>query len=374
LLGGNLSLGTKLSKVVSDNTYLVFDGANGSAVLDDSASNRFEYDEKVYAGYVNFAHSLSKTVNFSAGLRAEKTDAIGDLRTFRADLPDSTDYLNYLSWFPSAGLTWQVSEKHGLALNYGRRINRPDYNVLNPFNNQISELAYEKGNPRLRPEIVNNLELGYTFNFRYNFKVAYSRTHDQITRIFGPAEHDPRAGYITWENLSKQTIWSANLSAPVDVTKKWNAYFNLSASHLDNQADYGNGDVIDLQAFTYNIYMQHTITLPWKLKGEVSGWFSGPGVWGGIFKYEPSWSLDLGLQRKFLRERLNARLSASDIFFQSGWSGFSDFAGLYSIGSGGWDSRRVALSLSYNFGNENVKSRRRQTGMEEEAGRVGGEN
>ena len=371
LLGGKLGLGSKLSRVVSDNTFLVFDEMAGKEELNERRSNRFEYTENVYAGYISFARPLGEKWNFSAGLRAEQTDAKGDLQAFLPELNEPPVELNYLSWFPNAGLMWQVSSKHQLALNYGRRINRPDYNVLNPFNNQLSELSYEKGNPFLRPEIVNNFELGYTLASMYNFKLGYSRTADQITRLIGPDDVDPRASFITWANLAQQTIFSFNISAPVQVTEKWNAYFNISASHTDNQADYGDGAIVDVQAFTYSIYQQHTIDLPGGFKGEISGYFSGPGVWGGVFKYESNWSLDLGLQRKFFKEQLNVRLSAKDIFYESGWDGTSSFNGLISTGGGRWDSRRVSLSLSYNFGNEKVKSRRRKTGLEEEAQRVG---
>jgi len=45
---------------------------------------------------------------------------------------------------------------------------------------------------------------------------------------------------------------------------------------------------------------------------------------------------------------------------------------LVSAGYGSWDSSRVSLSLSYNFGNQNVKSRKRKTGLEDEAERLGG--
>ncbi|MEO0874837.1 MAG: outer membrane beta-barrel protein, partial [Bacteroidota bacterium] len=123
-----------------------------------------------------------------------------------------------------------------------------------------------------------------------------------------------------------------------------------------------------------SIYQQQTIDLPYGFKGEISGWFSGPGIWGGVFEYDPMWSLDLGLQKKFLNDQLNARLSVSDIFYESGWDGVSEFNGLVSAGFGRWDSRRVALSLSYNFGNQNVKSRRRKTGLEDEAKRLGSGN
>lgn len=372
LWGGKLGIGSKLSRVVSDNTFLVFDVANGTQQQNNRLSNRFDYDENVYAGYISYARALGKKWNFAVGLRAEQTDAMGNLQAFLPELQEPPVELNYLSWFPNAGVTWQVAPKHMLALNYGRRINRPDYNVLNPFNNLLSQLSFEKGNPFLRPEIVNNLELGYTLAYRYNFKLGYSRTTDQITRLIGPDDVDPRASFITWENLAEQTIFSFNASIPAQITKKWNAYFNFSASHLDNQADYGEGAVVDVQAFTYSIYQQHTFDLPAGFKGEVSGWFSGPGVWGGVFEYETSWSLNLGVQKKFLQDRLNVRLAVNDIFYESGWDGFSKFDGLLSFGSGRWDSRRASLSISYRFGNQQVKkSRKRKTGLADEEERVG---
>jgi iron complex outermembrane receptor protein len=372
VLGGKLGVGSKVSIVNTDNTFLFFDVENGEPVRNNQNSNEFTYEENVYAGYMDYSRAISEKWNFSIGLRAEQTDILGTLTAFDPSKQEPPVDTSYLSWFPNAGLTWQAAPKHTFALNYGRRINRPDYNVLNPFNNRLSELSYEKGNPFLSPEIVNNLELGYTWAYRYNFKLGYSKTLNQITRLIAPDDIDPRAGFITWDNLAEQTIVSFNISAPVKIVEGWDAYFNAGASYLDNQADYGNGAVVDLQAFTYNIYTQHTISLPYGFKGEVSGYYSGPGVWGGVFEYESNWSLNLGLQRKFFNEQLNVRLSGSDLFYQTGWDGESSFDGLLSSGSGRWDSRRFSMSISYRFGNQNIKSRKRKTGLEDEAGRVGG--
>ncbi|RME98182.1 MAG: TonB-dependent receptor, partial [Bacteroidetes bacterium] len=334
LWGGQLGLGSKLSQVISDNTFLVFDIVGGISTRNDRQSNTFRYDERVYAAYLNFARPIGDKWNFSAGLRAEQTDATGDLKAFLPELQEDPVELNYLNLFPSLGLTYQLSQQNTLAFNYGRRINRPDYNVLNPFNNQLSQLSYEKGNPFLSPEIVNNFELGYTLKYRYNFKIGYSKTTDQITRLIAPDEEDERANFITWENLASQTIWSANISAPLQLTDSWNAYFNITTGYLDNQADYGDGAVVDVQALTFNLYSQQSFQLPWGLQGEISGWYSSPGVWGGVFFYESLWSLNLGLQRKFLNEQLNVRLSANDIFYESNWDGYSEFNGLRSEGFG----------------------------------------
>lgn len=370
-LGGKLGFGTKYGVVSSDNTFLFNDIVDGQEIQNDRRSNQFDYNETVTAGYINYNRTLNDKVSISTGLRLENTDSKGELMAFLPELQEPPVDTNYTNLFPSVGISYQHAPMHSFSANYGRRINRPDYNVLNPFKEQLSILSFSKGNPFLRPEIVNNIELGYTYQYRYNFKIAYSRTTDQITRLIGPDEDDPRAGFINWDNLATQTVWSANLSLPFQFSAKWNAFFNLSSGYTDNQAEYPNGAIVDVQALTYNIYSQQTYTLPGGFTGEVSGYFNGPGVWGGVFKYNESWSLNLGLQKKFLDNNLNVKLSLQDLFFQSGWDGESEFDGLLSEGSGNWDSRKANISLSYSFGNNNVKSRKRRTGIEDESKRAG---
>ncbi|MFT4972244.1 MAG: iron complex outermembrane receptor protein [Saprospiraceae bacterium] len=366
--GGKIGTGAKLSRVMTENIFDIFKGKLEDNNRIDEFSNEFDYDENVTAGYISYARPLGKKWNISTGLRAEYTDAQGD---FRGSQTDSLTNLNYLSWFPNVGLTWQIARTHVLALSYGRRINRPDYNVLNPFINRLSEISFSEGNPGLSPEIVNNIELGYTLAYRFNFKLAYSRTEDQITRIISPSDIDPRATTIFWDNLAKKTVVSFNASLPFQVKEWWNVFLNVNASHIHNEADYGDGAVIDLKTFSYNFFTQNTFKLPKGFTAEVGGYFGGPGIWGGVFKYKETWSLNLGLQRKFLQDKLNVKLSANDLFYEAGWDGVSRFNGLESFGNGNWDSRNVSLSLNYSFGNQNVKSRKRKTSIESEAGRVG---
>ena len=369
---GKLGLGSKFSQVVTKNAFEFYDVRGNEVNFNDIRSNKFDYDERVYAAYGNYAASLSNKINFSGGLRVELTDAQGDLIAFRDELQEPPVELNYISFFPNVGLTYQQAPNKVWALNYGRRINRPDYNVLNPFEIQISELSFMKGNESLNPEIVNNVELGYTFNYIYNFKLSYSVTTDQITRLIGPDERNPKAGFLSWDNIASQTVIGFNFSAPITVKDWWNMYLNVSASHIDNQADYGNGAVVDVQAFTYNLYQQQTFTLPKGFIGEISGYYSGPGVWGGVFEYDSNYSLNFGVQKKFLNDKLNVRIAASDVTYQTGWSGFSEFNGLRGEGAGNWDSRRVSLNLSYSLASSKYKARNRSTGLESESKRVGG--
>ena len=94
-------------------------------------------------------------------------------------------------------------------------------------------------------------------------------------------------GFVTFDNLSTQTLVSLNVSVPADITKWWNVYFPATATYQDNQGFYKDGTpegcTIDLQVYNFNMYDQHTFKLPGKVSFEVSGFFSGPEIWGGNF-------------------------------------------------------------------------------------------
>lgn len=369
LLGGNTSLGAKWSKVATKNSYKFYD-RNPNPVLNINRSNDFDYDEKVLAGYLNYSRNLNAAWAMNAGVRVENTDATGNLKAYNPGQQEPPVEQKYTSVFPNAGITYQKNPLHVINLQYGRRINRPDYNVLNPFKEQLSELSFMKGNAFLRPEIVNNAEISYTAFYQYTITAGYSYITDQITRLIGPDDNDPRANFINWDNLNTQKIYSLNMSLPFDIKKWWSCYINLNGTFTDNQAKYEDGSTVDVQAYNGVIYQQQTFSLPKGYKLECSGWFSSPGVWGGVFLYDPSFSLDLGVQKKFWKDRMNVKLSVSDIFKQSYWSGVSEFDGLRSEGREYNDNRRVSLSVNYDFGNKKSAARKRKVGLEDEEKRL----
>ena len=367
---GAASAGMKYSGVETSNSFLFYQGLAGNRTLVVDRSNSFRYDEKVIAGYASYDGKISDAVTYSAGLRVEATDASGELLAAGSAGQESRTDFDYLSFFPNAGISYATEGGNALNLRYGRRINRPDYSNLNPFRVQLNELSYRRGNPNLQPEKVNNLELGYVLGGRYNFKLAYSRTDDQVAQLFSPDDSLTLAGYETYDNLARQTVVSFTASAPVQVTEWWQAYVNATAGYISNEADYETGGTVNIDLFNYRFYNQNTFTLPAGFTGEITGQYIGPGVGGGIFVYDGFGLVNLGLQKRFLQNALTVKVSASDVFYTSIINGASDFNGLYAQGRVAQDSRRIALSLSYNFGNQKVTSRRRDTGLEEAAGRV----
>lgn len=372
---GKLGVGVKVSRVNTDNDFLFYNVENGQEINDPERSNRFEYTEQVNAGYFNYQSQFSEKVTYQLGLRVEQTNSIGDL-TSAIPNPDNMVERNYTDLFPSAGMTWQASPTNSFQLTFSRRIDRPSYQDLNPFQYKLDELSYRQGNARLRPQYTNSVELGHVFKYTLNTSLSVSRTEDMFAEITDAASDS--SAFIKTENLARQDNISLNVSYPYSPTKWWNSFTNVSAFRSHTEADFGvddfgNSKIVDLDVTTFNFYSQHTFLLPEDFSFEISGWFNSPSVWGGVHKTESMWSMDAGIQKKLWKGKANLKLTVSDIFFTQQWRAINIFGGLTMKGNGGWESRQFRVNFTYNFGSQTVKgARKRKTGMEDENSRIKG--
>ncbi len=358
---GRLGAGFKSSIVETNNRLDFFNVVDGKDFVDSLRTNKFGYFENINALYVNYKREFGSW-SIQAGVRAEHTRSIGDLDALTDQSYDQIDR-NYINFFPSGGLTYAVNQKNSLSLTYSRRIDRPSYQDLNPFEYRIDELSYRKGNVNLRPQMTHSIEFGHTWMYMVNTSLSYGRTEDFFTEITDTTE--VLRSFIIPRNLGFQEYFAMNVGSPLPIKKWWNGYLNLSFTHLYNRADFGANKTIDLRANNYNIYMMHTFTLNKTTSAEISGWYSGPGIWGGTFVNEPMWSMDLGAKKSFLNDKFIVRVAYADIFWTSRWRGVSDFAGLYMDARGGWESRQFRVNLSYSFGNQDLKTRERKAGSED---------
>lgn len=370
-LGGQLALGLKTSLVSTDNIFNFYNVENNEYTIDPERTNQFVYDENINAAYVNYQRQMGKW-GFQGGLRLEHTHSDGRLTSASPTGNDKVER-DYVNLFPSAGITYNANEKNALRLNYSRRIDRPRYQDLNPFEYKLDELTYQRGNPFLRPQYSNSLELGHTYNYMLNTSIGYTYTTDLMTALTDTTEVS--RSYITEVNLASQRTWNINVSYPFAIAKWWNTYTNVSAFNTRNQADFGEGKEIDLSVSAFSVFSQHTFQLPWNVSLELSGFYNSPSIWGSNFRNREFWAVEAGVQKKVLQGRGNLKASLSDLFLSMRWRGVSEFGGLYSVATGGWESRQLRLNFTYNFGNQEVKSaRRRNTGLEDEQKRVKSDN
>lgn len=368
LLGGKLGFGGKATNIKTDNTFEFFDIPNGQPILNLNRSNTFVYTENVNAAYANYSRILGKKWNFQAGVRGEQTNSIGDL-TSAIPQNDQKVTRHYFNLFPSASLNFQQSEKSVWSLNYSKRINRPNYQDLNPFEYKLDELSYMKGNAFLRPQYTNSFSLGHTLFAMLNQSVSFAQTDDFFAQITDTTE-GTRA-FLTQKNIATEQTYSYNASSPFYITKWWSGFANLGVNHSRYRADFGPGKVVHLNVTTFNTYMQHTFKASKSLSFEVSGFYNSPSVWGGTFKTRRIYNVDFGIRKRLMGDKASVFVTVTDIFWGQRWTGTNNFGGLKIVGNGGWESRQFRFGFSYNFGNQQVKKARNHTlGAESEMNRV----
>ncbi|WP_111683903.1 outer membrane beta-barrel family protein [Winogradskyella tangerina] len=364
-LKGKLSFGGKFSKVITDNQFDFYDRINGQDILNEERTNDFEYDENVNALYFNYKRQVKKW-NFQFGLRMENTQSDGILTSLQEDQNNRVKR-NYTDWFPSGGITYQMNQKSSFALIYSRRIQRPNYASLNPFEYKIDELSFSKGNPFLQPQYTENIKLSHTYNYKLTTSLSYSFVSDffaQITEAVGDDQN-----FLITRNVANQRVINLGVSYPTRFADWWSVYLSVNAYRSIYEAT--NPDFNEISQNTLSLYAQHTFKLLKGIRAEVSGWYSSPSVWGGTYETRSIGALNLAVQKRFFDDKLTARLSFNDILYTSPWEGTTEFGNLIINGDGGNDSRQVRFNLTYNFGrNEIKKVRSRNTGLEDEKNRI----
>ena len=145
------------------------------------------------------------------------------------------------------------------SLSYSRRIDRPQYDNLNPFVYHLDPYTYQKGNPYLKPQYTNNFEFNYTYNKSITLTLGYSRTTDVITEVPGT---DPatKVAFVTQQNLQVQNGYNINLYAPYTITKWWSGNVNATGFYLGFKSKNLEGGDLDRGQAAYQIRATETFT------------------------------------------------------------------------------------------------------------------
>jgi iron complex outermembrane receptor protein len=374
---GKLGVGVKTSVIKTENNfgrYNVQQLDPEIKSLDVPRSNQFNYSENINAAYINYNKQL-KGVMIQAGLRVENTNSTGDSYGLNSDGSVNTASKlsferKYTDVFPSAAISFNKNPMNQWGISYSRRIDRPAYQDLNPFEFKLDEYTFMKGNTELRPQYTNIVSLTNTYKYKLTTKLSYSHVADVFTQLVDTAEKSK--SFMTKKNLATQDVFNLNISYPF-MYKAYSAFANFSGNYSHYKADFGGGNrVIDLDVFSFNIYMQHSVTIGKKgWKAEASGWYNSPSLWGGTFKSKALWSMDGGVQKTLFKGKGNLKVSVSDIFYTLRWQGTSNFAGQILTASGRGESRQLRTSFSWRFGSTQVKAaRQRKDASEEEKNRT----
>jgi len=359
-----LETGIKASSVTSDNNLQFFEIIDNTQFYDELRSNHFIYTEQILAAYGNISGSLHPKLTYQLGLRAEQTYSEGESLTLNTVTP--RDYFN---WFPSFFIQQTVSDNYQVNYNYSKRIDRPDYNNLNPFIFYLDPKTWAQGNPLLRPQITHSFSITQSIFKKFNLVLNASKTSNVITEI--PIQNpEDQTTVFQQENLSERYNYAATAVIPLQPFKWWTVNNTLTVFHQDFEFEYSGVDVNNEQT-TYMLRTGNTFSLPAKYRLELNADYQSGLVWG-LFEIQPQWGIDLGIKKSFFNDKIDATLNLTDILRTRRWNGNTNFGGNINEIDQYFGQQSIGFSLRYKFSKgEDFKARSRNTNLDE-LNRAGG--
>lgn len=358
-----LETGVKSSYVSTDNDFQWENLQDGNYVNDVTRSNRFTYKEQVNAAYANL-HREFKSTSVQIGLRTELTHSEGNSLTLQNKVKK-----NYIDFFPSLAVNQTLSAAHEIGFSYSRRIDRPDYQALNPFIYFSDLYTYNQGNPYLDPQYANSFELSYGYKKTTNITFGYIHTKNVITTTL-ISDTVNKTLLLKEENLAARDTYSVNLSRPVVITSWWNTtndatlyYSRFSTPDLMG-VPFKNGKL------TFMVNTMQTFTLSPTINAELSGNYTTDQVFG-TYVAKPIYGVDLGISKSFADKRANIKLAVTDVFNTRKIDVSSAIAQqdyrLYQKD----ETRIFRATFTYNFGSSIIKAvRSRSNSSDAEKSRV----
>lgn len=351
--GGELKSGVKYSRVNADNGAEFYEIIDGEAHIDASQSNRFSYEEQIVAGYLLYTRSLGERWNWEVGLRGEGTFATGVLTSEIAS-QNQTNHRDKFDLFPSASLHWAAGENHNLTLSYAKRIDRPAYQDLNPFEYMLDELSCWRGNPFLAPQKSHSVGLDYTRrNTSLSLSYTYVKDHKaQITDTVSVS----RVMMIPRNVGTRQQI-SLSGYQRLNVARWWRMSLHVTGYYVVNDIAFDEWRKFHPDGFAGIFTLQNTVHLPWNIVMELNGSFHTRHLGAANEYKKPSGYVDLGLSRSFADNRWSVGIALRDMFWTSRWDDYSAYGDFKLWNWGKSESRRVNFNVTYRFGKQKNSER-----------------
>ena len=296
--------------------------------LDDEYDN--DYEEDIYAAYLVTKYNLTDRIGFKLGARFEQVETEAYL--YGPTEHDSTNIITklfddaisqspfdnpYTKIYPSGFLLYKLTDRQNMQFGYSKKVNRPNRRTLSPFPNNTQDISrLRNGNPFLRPEYSDVIELSFSSNSRklnLNLSTSYKNTSDVIMWW----DRD----YVTFDTTtyeiltagnaenSKSTNFSGNIMyrpMPLASVMIWGYGWNSTISDK-GEADF-NGNSRGM-GFGGRL----TLNIPTIARIELSG--NGRGKMKITTGTIPSnYRINLGIQKSFLQNRLSATFKVNDLF------------------------------------------------------------
>ncbi|SDR73375.1 Outer membrane receptor proteins, mostly Fe transport [Formosa sp. Hel1_31_208] len=353
--------GVKFSNITTESNLSQFDVNlnTGNETLDVLNSDTFDYDERIFAGYMNYEISNEK-FDLTIGLRAEQTNLEGASPvTFISNTQD------YLELFPTVSFQYNISDQYNVYANYKRSISRPGYSDLNPFRFFLNDNYVIIGNPQLVPTFLDHYWVGTTlFDGLLTFEAYYQNFDGAISEI--PRQNN-NTNIIEYQsvNFDKTVEFGFDMVIDYSVTERWDTFFVTSFYNREEETNFGNGIVTQDQ---WSNYTNLTNSLSLLKDNSLSVYFDL--IWlgknlQGFQTVEDRLFSQLAISKTVFNKQGTISLSISDLFNTHNFDVATQYQNQFNKQFIDIDDRYIRLGFRYKFGNTKLEFNERTNELEE---------
>lgn len=309
----------------------------------------FEYNRDIFSSYLMYSSSLGKfKLNLGSRFEHYQVDAQFEQEQSGTDV-FSQELFNV---FPSLFISFQDSAEspHQYQLSFGRRIERPSFNQVNPIRQTTTPQILATGNLKLLPQFSNTIEANYLYRFdkgSISSGIFYRRVQDEINRTGIFDQDDPNLLRLSYDNFDSNDAYGVELGTNLKLTDWWRTNVNLEFYNRQQRGSI-EGEAVEVQNTLTNIKWTHNYTLSKKISASLFGFYSGPQ---DILQYrlKSNYFLNAGLRYKFANGNGSISINANDILGTRRFA-FRTFRTVFQEGEFLRDTQQVFFGLSYRLG------------------------
>ncbi len=347
LRGINIESGVKTSVLNFNNNSNYTKNVAGLISPDPFRTSKFHYTEQINAAYLQGSKTWGPIV-LKVGSRLEQTIMQG-----HQFIPkDTTFSVNRTDAFPYVYLSRKIMmimnyELRGF-LVYRKTISRPSYDYLNPFAKYIDPFLYEVGNPNLKPQFTSNYEANISVDDKPLFAYGVNETTDIFTNVVYQSPTNKQVSYRTYDNLGKSRETYFRIIGVIPPGKKFFAVLGTQYNRNNYNGFYegkpimfnrGTWSVFTFQSFKLDGLSTMTLNGFWRFKGQQQ-----------FYELSDFGTLNATINRQFLKKKLTITASYNDFLYTNKNNFVLKQGSQNAVGYRATDSRRLGLSLRYNFG------------------------
>lgn len=287
--------------------------------LDTTAGGWATYSEIIPALYGNYIFE-NKNFEIEAGLRVEYVDVQYQVNPDHSTY--KTDDYQYTQPFPNLRLAYKINELNTLSFFYNRRVDRPNEVDIRIFPKYDDAEIIKVGNPSLRPQFTNSIEVGYKTNWNtgYLYTAAYHKMMDATIIRIASTVPGSNLIYNIFQNAAQsnttgiEIILSKNIEKWAALTLNLNGYQNTidGFTVVNKYPEENIFTTTQQQMVSGSIKLNGLFHLPKKFDIQFTSIYLAPDIipQGKIYA---RFSIDLGIKKSIQKDRGELFINATDI-------------------------------------------------------------